>query len=108
MARDQAASAIGISKKAVTVHTTLMGGGFGRRAEVDYAVLAAKVAAAVPNVPVQVTWSREEDMRHDHYRPASVARFQGVVENGTIAALEGRIAAPSITSQAIKRWPVLV
>ena len=42
-----------------------MGGGFGRRGEYDFAVLAARVAREMPDTPVQVTWSREEDMRQD-------------------------------------------
>lgn len=101
--RDQAASAVGLRKKDVTVHTTLMGGGFGRRAEFDFGVLAARVAAALPGRPVQVTWSREEDMRHDHFRPASIARFRGQLTDGKLTTLDAQVSAPSITSQMIRK-----
>jgi len=100
IARDRAAAAVGLEPEAVNVHTTFLGGGFGRRGESDFSTLAARVAAAMPGVPVQVTWSREEDMRHDFYRPAGIARLRGRVEGRRIAALEARIAAPSVTRQS--------
>ncbi len=103
LARDKAAEALGLDPEAVTVHTTYLGGGFGRRAEYDFAVLAARVADAIPGTPVKVTWSREEDMRHDFYRPAALARFRGRVEGGRIAALDAAIAAPSVTRQSMQR-----
>ncbi len=103
MVRDKCADAVGLSGDQVTVHTTLIGGGFGRRGEVDYAVYAARVAQQMPGVPVQVTWTREEDMRHDFYRPAAVARFRGVVKDGELLTLSGQIAAPSVTRSAITR-----
>ena len=101
--RDAVAAALDIDPEAVTVHTTLMGGGFGRRGEYDFSVAAAKVAQAMPGTPVAVTWSREEDMTHDYYRPAAMARFRGAVANGTAVALEARIAGPSAAFQAIQR-----
>ena len=60
----------------VTVHNQYLGGGFGRRAFSDYTVQAARIAKSVP-YPVKLIWSREEDTRHDHYRQASISRFQG-------------------------------
>ena len=101
--RDKAARALGLRPEAVSVHTTFMGGGFGRRTEFEYSVHAARVAAAMPGVPVQLFWSREEDMRHDFYRPAAIARFRARVENGRAVALEGRIAAPSLTRASVAR-----
>jgi isoquinoline 1-oxidoreductase beta subunit len=53
--------------------------------------------------PVQVTWSREEDMGHDFYRPAAVARMRGVLRNGFAHALHGQVAAPSVTRQSMAR-----
>lgn len=103
MTRDRCAEAVGLDPGAVTVHTTYLGGGFGRRAEVDFSVLAARVADAMPGTPVKVTWSREEDMRHDFYRPAAIARYRGRLEAGRIAALDGAIAAPSVARQALRR-----
>ena len=64
----------------VTVHNEYLGGGFGRRAFSDYTVQAARIAE-VP-YPVKLIWSREEDMRHDHYRQASISRFKGALESG--------------------------
>ena len=101
--RDTSAAAVGLPADQVTVHTTLMGGGFGRRGESDFAVYAARVAHDMPGVPVQVTWTREEDMRHDFYRPAAAARFRGVVKDGAVVTLDGQIAAPSVTRSAMSR-----
>jgi isoquinoline 1-oxidoreductase beta subunit len=97
------AEATGLSPEQVTVHTTLLGGGFGRRGESDYAVYAARLAAAMPGTPVQLTWSREEDMRHDFYRPGAIARFRGAVQDGRAVLLDGQIAAQSTTRQAGQR-----
>lgn len=100
----KAAAAVGLETDAVEVHTTFLGGGFGRRAEFDFGVFAARVAAAMPGVPVQVTWSREEDMGHDMYRPGAVARMRGAVgTDGTALLLDGRIAAQSATRSAMQR-----
>ncbi|MFC6687674.1 xanthine dehydrogenase family protein molybdopterin-binding subunit [Jhaorihella thermophila] len=99
----KAAEAVGLETEAVEVHTTYLGGGFGRRAEFDYAVVAAKVAKALPGTPVQVTWSREEDMSHDMYRPGAVARMRGAVRDGRAVLLDGRIAAQSATQSAMMR-----
>ena len=101
--RDKCAVAVGLAADQVTVHTTLMGGGFGRRGETDFAVYAARVAHEMPDTPVQVTWTREEDMRHDFYRPAAVAKFDGVVKVGAAVLLNGRIAAPSVSRSALGR-----
>lgn len=98
-----AAAAVGLSADRVTVHTTLLGGGFGRRLESDFTVIAARVAHAMPGTPVQVVWSRTEDMTHDFYRPGVIARLRGRVEGGRATALEARIAAPSVTGQAARR-----
>jgi len=86
----------GVDRDAVSVHTTYMGGGFGRRAEMDFIKLAVQTARAMEGVPVKVTWSREEDMSHDAYRPLAVARFRGSVDNGVPTALDLELAAPSV------------
>ena len=103
MTRDTCAAAAGVDPEMVTVHTMLMGGGFGRRAETDYAVQAAKIAAALPGTSVRMTWSRTEDLQHDFYRPAAMARFRGVVADGAAVLIDGRIAAPSVSHQSIMR-----
>lgn len=97
------AKAAGLEAAQVTVHTPFMGGGFGRRGETDFSVIAAKVAKEMPGVPVKVTWSREEEMRRDFYRPAVMARYRGVVSDGQALVLDGKIAGPSVMHQATKR-----
>ncbi|HEX8837867.1 MAG TPA: xanthine dehydrogenase family protein molybdopterin-binding subunit [Candidatus Acidoferrum sp.] len=70
----------------VTVHTTLMGGGFGRRYQADFVMEAAQVAKA-SGKPVMVLWTREDDMQHDFYRPASYHHFAGGLDDkGGLAA----------------------
>ena len=100
-ARADAAKAAGLKPDQVTLHTTFMGGGFGRRANIEFAGYAARIAAALPDVPVQTTWSREEDMSHDYYRPGAIARMRAKLDNGRISALDARMAAPSIMRQMI-------
>jgi isoquinoline 1-oxidoreductase beta subunit len=70
-----AANEADLPQAKVTVHTTYLGGGFGRRAEVDLVKQAVAVAKAMRGTPVQVLWSREEDMRHDFYRPMALAKL---------------------------------
>ena len=102
--RDKAAEALGLPSEAVTLHTPMMGGGFGRRAEFDFTVLAARVARAVEGTPVQVTWSREEDMRHGFYRPGALARMRGAVADGRVQAFDAKVAAPSVMRQSSRRF----
>lgn len=103
LVRDHCAEAAGVAPEAVRVHTTYLGGGFGRRGEVDFAVLAALVAREMPGTPVQVAWSREEDMGHDFYRPGALARFRGAVRDGRAVLLDGAIAAQSVTRESAQR-----
>jgi isoquinoline 1-oxidoreductase beta subunit len=99
----KAGAAVGLTEAQVSVHTPLLGGGFGRRLEADFSVLAARVAQAMPGTPVQVVWSREEDMTHDFYRPGIVARLRGAVADGRAVAFEAKIAGPSVMRQAGRR-----
>ena len=103
MTRDAVAGALRIGADKVTLHTPVMGGGFGGRTDPVPAVRAARVAAAMPGTPVKVTWSREEDMTQDYYRPAAIARMSGRIEAGRATALWGRTAAPSATRNALAR-----
>ena len=73
------AKILGVEPPKVAVHTTLMGGGFGRRYMADYPAEAAQIAKVVGK-PVQVVWSREDDMTHDFYRPSACHQMRGVVE----------------------------
>lgn len=108
MAVKAAAKAADLDPDNVTVHTMLMGGGFGRRSEMDFVSLAAKIAAAMPGVPVKTTWSREEDMQHDTYRPPAVARFRAKVGNGVAEALDLKLSSPSVMASAMKRMDIPV
>ena len=85
-AQDIIAGVSGLPRESVVVHTTLMGGGFGRRYQADFVMEAAQVAKATGK-PVMVLWTREDDMQHDFYRPASYHRLQGAVgADGKLAA----------------------
>jgi isoquinoline 1-oxidoreductase subunit beta len=97
--RDSVATAIGLDPDQVKVNVTLMGGGFGRRLEHDYAVEAALVSKAM-NGPVKVLWTREDDMRSSTYRPASLHQLSAALDgSGLPIALAHRIIAPSISGQ---------
>jgi isoquinoline 1-oxidoreductase subunit beta len=103
MVRDACAGALGLSSDQVTLHTPVMGGGFGGRTDAVPAVLASRIAAAMPGTPVKLTYSREEDMTQDFYRPAAIGRLSGRVEGGKATALWGRSASPSVTRNALGR-----
>ncbi len=77
--RAEIAAALDVDAETVTVHNAYLGGGFGRRAQGDYAVQAAKLAAAT-GIPVKLIWSREEDIRQDNYRPAVMSRFRAALD----------------------------
>jgi CO/xanthine dehydrogenase Mo-binding subunit len=97
--RDSVAQAVGLDPDQVKVNVTLMGGGFGRRLEHDYAVEAALVSKAA-QVPVKVIWTREDDMRFSTYRPASLHQLSAVLDGaGWPVAFTHRIIAPSISGQ---------
>ena len=70
----------GLRRSQIQVHTTLMGGGFGRRLNQDFAVEAAKIAK-VAELPVQLIWSREDDTRNDFYRPTAIAEIKAGLDN---------------------------
>jgi isoquinoline 1-oxidoreductase beta subunit len=104
LARAAAARVLGLAPAQVQVHPQLIGGGFGRRLEVDFIAQATEIAAALPGRPVQTVWSREEDMRHDFYRPASVARCEaGLDAQGRLLAWRSVSAGQSIVHQVLKR-----
>ena len=94
----------GIDADKVQVHTTHLGGGFGRRFEIDFSIYATLVAMKTGGKPVKVTWSREEDLTHGPYRPASVAHFKAKLgPDGIPVALEAVVAASSIVESFLKR-----
>ena len=90
------AEALDIPRAKIKVYGTMMGGGFGRRAVPDFAVEAAEISR-VTRKPVKVLWSREDDMRHDYYRPSTYNVLRGGIdERGNISAWEHKLIAPSI------------
>jgi len=91
------ARALEIDSEAVTIYPTLLGGGFGRKAETDAAVQAAIIAKAVRR-PVQLIWSREEDFAHDMWRPAVAARLHGAAGTSGITAWYAIVAVPDVGS----------
>jgi isoquinoline 1-oxidoreductase beta subunit len=95
-----AAAASGLPPERVFIHTTYLGGGFGRRLEVDFISAAVEAARAV-NRPVKVVWTREDDTTHDYYRPPYLNRCSAALkDDGSIAAWKYEICGPSVTS----RW----
>jgi isoquinoline 1-oxidoreductase beta subunit len=94
--RDVAARITGLKPESVKVNTLYMGGGFGRRSNTDYVGETVEIAKAMPGVPIKLTWSREDDMQHDFYRPAAYVRFGGALDaDGWPLALTARVACPS-------------
>ncbi len=95
--RSEVAKALGISEDNVTVHVTLMGGGFGRRLVSDFAVEAAEISKT-SGKPVKLTWTREDDMKFGWYRPPSMHVLKGSVDNeGKPLKFSHHVIAPSIT-----------
>ena len=93
------AGATGLKPEQVEVHTTFLGGGFGRRVEVDYAIDAAEISKAV-GAPVKMVWSREDDMTHDSYRPAGLYTLTaGLDSSGKPVAMRFHSTSPSISAR---------
>ena len=89
----------GFPEDQIRIHTTLLGGGFGRRGEWDFVTQAVTVSKALQK-PVQVIWSREEDTQHGFYRPASMSRYQvGLGKDGLPFQWESQIAQPNLTAR---------
>ena len=101
LARAQAvaATASGLALEKVTVHNHLIGGGFGRRLEVDMVERAVRIGKQVEG-PVKITWSREEDMQHDVYRPVYRHVLSASVSEGKIVGWSHRVVGSSV----IARW----
>lgn len=95
----------GIPQERIRIHTTFMGGAFGRRYQADFATEAAQVAKRVGK-PVQLVWSREDDMTHDFYRPASYHRVSGAVDpEGNILAWRHKSTSTSIADWWDRKSP---
>jgi isoquinoline 1-oxidoreductase subunit beta len=92
------AKAAGLSENQVTVHNHLIGGGFGRRLEPDMAYSAARIATHVDG-PVKVVWTREEDIRHDIYRPAYRDLLWARLERGRIVGWKHRVSGSAVMAR---------
>ena len=104
LCRAAAATVAGVELEDVDLHVTLLGGGFGRRLEVDYAAQAVRVAMDVPGTAVQLSWSREEDATHDFYRPMQVARLRGTLDaEGQVLSLRIDSAGDAISPRWFER-----
>ncbi|BCH29537.1 aldehyde dehydrogenase [Mesorhizobium sp. L-8-10] len=102
--RQLCAGLAGVTQDKTNVHTTYLGGGFGRRGEMDYSMFATLLAREAAGRPVKVVWTREEDIRHDVYRPAAAGRFQARLgEDGLPVAIDMRIASPSTIASTLRR-----
>ena len=105
LAQGMVAGALNMKPEQVKVRTTFLGGGFGRRIEVDFVVQAALISKAV-GAPVKLIWSREDDMTHDVYRPASHIKLTaGLDAAGNPVAFKYAGASPSVTK---RMFPVFV
>lgn len=109
LCRAAAARVAGVPLDQVELRVTLLGGGFGRRLEVDYVAQAVRVAMDMPNVPVQLLWSREEDAMHDFYRPMQVGHLRASIDGaGNPGAMHIRTAGDAVTPRWLERaWPAM-
>ena len=94
-----AAAAAGLKPEQVRVHTTFLGGGFGRRLEVDFIPAAVEASKALGK-PVKLLWTREDDTTHDAYRPPAVDQATAAFDkDGKLTAWQLRLVSPSITAR---------
>jgi isoquinoline 1-oxidoreductase beta subunit len=99
MAAGAAAQVTGLKPEQITVRTTYLGGGFGRRIDVDFIVQAIEISKAV-GAPIKLVWTREDDMTHDFYRPISYHQLSGALDaQGRPVAIKFHLTSPSVTSR---------
>jgi isoquinoline 1-oxidoreductase beta subunit len=99
LAAGVAAQVTGLKPEQITVRTTFLGGGFGRRIDVDFVVQAIEISKAV-GAPVKLVWTREDDMTHDFYRPTSYHQLSaGLDAAGRPVAFKYHMTSPSVTSR---------
>lgn len=105
VSRDVAAKVFDLDSEQVTLVPMLLGGAFGRRLDSDFIALAAALARVVPGKLVQLQWRREQDMRHDFYRPAVRAQLSAAIDpaTGKVTAFHCHSVGQSIAAQAMPR-----
>jgi len=98
-----ASSASGVKQENVKVYPMQLGGGLGRKSPQDFTVQAVRIAKEMAGKPVKLIWTREEDMQHDFYRPASLVKMAATQKaDGNINALHIRVSAPSLIASLLK------
>jgi isoquinoline 1-oxidoreductase subunit beta len=99
-AQGAAAAVLGMKPEQVFIHTTFLGGGYGRKLELDFIMQAALIAKAAGK-PIKMVWSREDDTTHDFYRPMSLHRMEGGLDaQGNLVGLVGKMVSQSVTARA--------
>jgi isoquinoline 1-oxidoreductase subunit beta len=99
-AQGACAAVLGIKPEDITLQTTFLGGGFGRRLELDFVIQAAQISKAVGQ-PIKLLWTREDDTTHDFYRPMGVNQLTaGMDATGKVVALHHKVTSQSVTQRA--------
>jgi len=94
----------GLDESAIKIHTTYLGGGFGRRGEKDFVRDAVEISKAIDS-PVKAIWTREQDMQHDVYRPNGYNKLSAFInKNNELVGWQQRIVSPSIFARAMPQW----
>jgi isoquinoline 1-oxidoreductase beta subunit len=93
----------GIDKGKIKTNITYLGGGFGRRGETDFVLRAARIAKQMPGVPVQLVYTREEDMKNDFYRPAAIAHLKAGFDDKSVLGWKKKVGTQGALSQLFKR-----
>jgi isoquinoline 1-oxidoreductase subunit beta len=100
--REDVAKALGVKPEDMTLHTTLLGGGFGRKSKCDFAIEAALLSKEMGGTPVKVVWTREDDIRHGFYHTVTAERFEAGLDAGNkVIAWRHRSAAPSFMANFV-------
>jgi isoquinoline 1-oxidoreductase beta subunit len=96
--RGDVAKTLGMKEEDVTVHVTLLGGGFGRKSKCDFALEAALLSKAMGGQPVKVVWTREDDLQHGFYHSVSYQHVTAGIKDGKVVAWRHRSVSPSLMS----------
>jgi isoquinoline 1-oxidoreductase beta subunit len=98
-ARQRVAETLGLEMDQVTVHVTLLGGGFGRKSKPDFILEAAKVAKEMPGTPIKLTWTREDEVQHGFYRAQNAQKVEATLDAaGKVTGWRHHTAFPTILS----------
>ena len=99
LAMGMATAITGLKPEQITIKTTYLGGGFGRRIDCDYFAQAVEISKAI-GAPVKLVWTREDDLTHDFYRPASITQMSAALDaGGKPTALSLKMSSPSVTAR---------